>query len=81
MASTCKIYKHGILLGSGTCSDGSASVTSFTAETGAVLARRNVEVTVTQSGTHAGRGWRTRVLVDDGAGTLTLKDVCPFVGA
>jgi hypothetical protein len=41
----------------------------------------HVTVHVTQAGTHVGRTWYTRVLSDNGAGTLTLVDACPFVGA
>ena len=77
MASTCDIYKRGVKLGSGTCSDGSTSITSYTAI--APCVRKAVLVTVTQPGTHAGRTWRTRV-VSEGA-TTVLRDPCPFVGA
>jgi hypothetical protein len=86
MASTCSIYKHGIKMGDGSCAAGSASITSFTkvAETGSrnrECVRRNVQITVTEAGTHTGRSWNARVLTDNGAGTLTLSEPCPYVGA
>ena len=86
MASTCDFYKHGIKLGSGTCSDGSASVTSYTAYSGGLgadvartCARKNVKVVVTQAGTHAGRSWDARVLSE--GSTCVLSAACPYVGA
>lgn len=87
MASTCDIYKGSIKLGSGTCADGSASITSYTANDSGgqagdiprVCNRRAVVVTITQAGTHAGRSWRTRV-ISEGA-TTVLVDKCPFIGA
>lgn len=84
MASTCKVYKHGVLLGAGSIADDSASLTSWVPDAGSVLppiARRNVQVTCTQSGTHLGRTFNTRILADNGSGTLTMNDKCPFVGA
>lgn len=81
MASTCSIYKHGQLLGTGSCSGASTSITSFSATTGAPsVTRKNVQITVTQAGTHVGRTWQARVLTNS-AGTLTLSAACPFVGA
>jgi hypothetical protein len=41
----------------------------------------HVAVQITQAGTHVGRTWRTKITADNGAGTLTLRDKCPFVGA
>lgn len=41
----------------------------------------HVTVHVTQAGAHVGRTWYTKVLADNGSGTLTLRDACPFVGA
>lgn len=83
MASTCSIYKHGILLGTGSCSDGSASITSFTASSGApsLVKGKNIEVVVTQAGTHSGRSWESCVAANNGAGTITLDSACPYVGA
>lgn len=82
MASTCSIYKHGILLGTGSCAASSASITSFSATSGApaLVTGKNIQVTVTKAGTNFGRTWRTRVLTN-AAGTVTLADACPFVGA
>lgn len=81
MATNCSIYKHGILLGSGSVADGSATVSSWSAAANTpAIARRNVQVAITGVGVHQGRTFNTRVLSDNGA-TLTLKDVCPFVGA
>ncbi len=84
MASTCNIYKGGILLGAGSCAAASTSITSWVVQAGfggPAILRRNVDVTVTQAGTHAGRSWRCRVTADNGAGTLTLSEPCPYVGA
>lgn len=83
MASPCSIYKHRILLGTGNCSDGSTSITSFSASTGApsVVKGKNVQIVVTEDGTHKGRSWAARVTDNNGAGTLTLSSACPFVGA
>ena len=79
MASTCDVYKNGILLGAGTCAAGSATISSYTANASRVCARRNVQIVVTQAGTHVGRSWNTRVLTE--SSSLTLVDACPFVGA
>jgi hypothetical protein len=84
MASTCKIYKGSALLGSGSIMDGSFSVTGWVVDSafsGKPILRRNVSITNTQAGTHQGRTWRTRVTADNGAGTLTIADKCPHVGA
>lgn len=81
MASTCEVWKAGIKLGAGTCAANSTSITSYTATLSRVCHRRNVEIMVTQAGTHVGRTWRTRVTNDNGSGTLTLADPCPYVGA
>lgn len=84
MASTCQIYKGPILLGSGTIMANGFTVTSWVVDAafkGKPILRRNVSVTNTQAGTHQGRTWRTRVVADNGSGTLTLADACPHVGA
>jgi len=87
MASTCNVYKNGILLGSGTCAAGSATISAyddFNAGLGGdvdrIANRKNVQITVTQAGTHVGRTWATLCLSET-ATTLVLKDACPFVGA
>lgn len=79
MASTCSVYKHGILLGTGSVSAGSASLTSYSGT--APRNGRNVNVVVTQAGTHAGRSFAARILSGSGSSTLTLSEKCPFVGA
>lgn len=79
MASTCSVYKHGILLGTGSVAANSASLTSYSGT--APGTGRNVTISITQAGTHAGRSFATRVLAGSGTATLTLKDACPFVGA
>ena len=81
MASTCDIYKHGIKLGSGSCAGTSASITSWSAVGSPHTVGRNVQIVVTQAGVYAGQSWRTRILTDNGSGTLTLKDACPFTDA
>lgn len=81
MASTIKVFKGGIELGSGSASAASASITSYTATNSRRTGTgRNVQVLITQAGTNVGRSWNTRV-VNDGGSTLTLADNCPFVGA
>lgn len=85
MASTIEIYKGPVKLGSGSASDGSATISSFTSAVAApysVIGRnRFVCVLVTQAGTHVGRSWWTRVIADNGSNQLTLRDPCPYVGA
>jgi len=78
--ATCSIYKGPTLLGAGVITAGSTSVTSWVVTSGYSLpavARRNVAVTITSS-THIGSTFRTRVLADNGSGTLTLSDGSPF---
>ena len=82
--ATCKLYKGVTLLGTGAITAGSVSVTSWTlvdngagAQAMPAIARRNIDVAITSS-THAGSVFRTRVLADNGSGTLTLKDGSPF---
>lgn len=86
MASTVAIYKHGILMGTGSCTGGSASITSFskTAETASrnrECVRRNCQITVTEAGVYAGLSWNARVTADNGSGTLTLSEPCPYTNA
>lgn len=87
MASTCKVMKGSRQIGTGSVADGSKSLTSFTL-TDAVydttvhgVFGRNVVICITQAGDHLARTWRTRIVSDNGSGTLTLLDACPFVGA
>ena len=76
--ATCKLYKGPLLLGSGSITNGSASVTGWSAQANnPAIARRNVAVAITSS-THIGQSFRTKVLADNGSGTLTLRDKSPF---
>lgn len=79
MASTCSLYKHGILLGTGSCEADSASITSYSGT--APGPGRNIRVVVTEAGTHAGRSWRARIKAGSGTATLTIDAACPYVGA
>lgn len=76
--ATCSLYKGPQLLGTGSITSGSTSVTGFTPASGArPILGRAVGVTITSS-THAGSTFQTRVLADNGSGTLTLRDASPF---
>ena len=79
MASTCRLYKNKISLGTGSCTDASASITSYSGT--APGPGRNITVVVTEAGTHAGRSWRARIKAGSGTATLTLDAACPYVGA
>ena len=81
MATNCSVYKHGILVGTGSLTDGSATLSSWSATANTPpVARRSVQILVTGAGNSIGKTFNTRVLTDNGA-TLTLQDKCPFVGA
>lgn len=76
--ATCSIYKGSTLLGTGSIAAAGTTVTGWTATTAApAVNRKNVGIAITSS-TNAGATLRTRVTADDGAGTLTIKDACPF---
>lgn len=82
--ATCDVYKNGTLLGAGSITSGSTSLTSFTVrndgdtnDADALYFQRNVQVTMTSS-THLGSTFYTRIIADNGSGTLTLKDASPF---
>lgn len=86
MASTCTINKGSRQIGTGSISAGSSSVTSFSLTDSVYNTNingfgRKVTVTITEAGTHLGRSFQTRIVSDNGAGTLTLRHACPFVGA
>lgn len=88
MASTCDVYKNGIKIGSGTCSGGSATISSYddfnaglAGDIDRIASRRNVQIVITQAGTHVGRTWNTYVSLETADTSLTLRDACPFVGA
>lgn len=76
MALTVDLYKGLVKLGSGTCTNGSTSLTSYSGT--APKSGRNVQIhaRVPVSSSN-GSTWFTRVVADGGA-TLTLKDACPF---
>ena len=77
MAHNVSVYKGCNRLGTGTMTNGSATVSSYTAGVaGNSPAGKNVSVTIT-SGSAAGSTMWTRILVD-GTTTLTLKDPDPF---
>lgn len=82
MTTSVAVYKHGIKLGTGSVADGSANITGWTAVAGLPpIARRNVQVSVTQAGVHVSKTFNTRIIADNGAGQLTMADKCPHVGA
>jgi hypothetical protein len=74
---TCGVYKHGQQLGTGTLTDGSASITSYSGT--APGSGRNVQISVTQAGTHVGKSFKTRIVGGSGTATLTMSDTCPFL--
>ncbi len=79
MASTCTLYKNKISLGTGSCAADSVSITSYSGK--APGPGRNINVVITQAGTHVGRSWRARIKAGSGSSTLTLDAKCPYVGA
>jgi len=85
MASTCAIYKGSRQIGTGSVSDGSATVSSFIQTDNIYTTKalgvwgRWVTVVITQSGTHLGRSFNSKIHSDDGAGTVTLRHACPFI--
>jgi hypothetical protein len=83
MASTCKLTKGSQVLGTGSVADGTTSVSSWTATTAQIpnIRGRFVCVEITEVGSHLARTFWTRVVADNGSGTLTLRDATPFVGA
>lgn len=75
-----EIFKGVNKLGAGTATSSSASITSFTATiTGTRLKDRNVMVHVVSDATHKGRTYNTRILADNGSGTLTLSAPHPYL--
>lgn len=78
-ALSVDIYKGVQKIGQGSINSSATSVTSYTANGGARALSRNVQISVTTAGTHVGRSWATRVDADNGSGTLTLRDACPFL--
>lgn len=77
MAVTVDVYKGPNKLGSGTCTNGSASMTSYTGT--APINGRNVQVAMTAAvSSGVGSGFQTTIISGSGTATLTLKDPCPF---
>ena len=86
MASTCTINKGSRQIGTGSASAASTSITSFTQTDNVYTTKcgafgRNVRVVITQAGPLLGYSWSDRIVSDNGAGTVTLLNGCPFVGA
>lgn len=76
--ATCSLYKGCQLLGTGVITAGSGSVTSWVAGANTpAIALRNIAVAITSS-THVGSSFQSKVLADNGSGTLTLRDASPF---
>ncbi len=75
MTVACDVYKGCNKLGSGTATDGSATITSFTAASGNVVhAGRNVQVTFTAGSHQLGTTVCHRVITDNGT-SLVLDSV------
>jgi hypothetical protein len=74
MTVSVGVYKGVNKLGTGTATNGSATITSFTTASGNVVGPgRNVQVTITSGSNNVGNTINTRVLVD-GVTSLTLND-------
>lgn len=77
MAVTVDVYKGLVKLGSGTCTNNSASLTSYSGT--APINGRNVQIAATAAVSSAvGSSFRTRIVSGSGTSTLTLADACPF---
>ena len=68
--ATCDVYWKNILIGSGTHTKDSATISSYTSLDIVSEARKNVRIAITSS-THAGESYRARVITD-GDTSLTL---------
>lgn len=76
MAVNVSVYKHGILIGTGSATGGSAALSSYSGTE--LPIGKNVQITVT-SGDKAGLTWAGRVLTNDGGGNVTVNNACPVV--
>lgn len=77
MAYNVDVYKNGIKLGSGSATNGSATISSYTAAVaGNSPAGKNVQVAAT-GGNNIGASVSTRILTD-GTTSLTLQDKSTF---
>lgn len=75
MAVTVDIYKGSTKLGTGTCTNGSFTVSSYSGT--APKSGRNVQIhSRGPVSSDPGLSWFTRI-VTDGGSTLTIKDACP----
>lgn len=77
MAVTVDVYKGPNKLGTGTCTNGSASMTSYSGT--APINGRNVQCAVTAAvSSPLGSSFDTTIIAGSGGATLTLKDACPY---
>lgn len=77
MAVTVDVYKGPNKLGSGTCTNASTSMTSYSGT--APINGRNVQVAVTAAvSSGVGAMFQTAIISGSGTATLTLKDACPY---
>jgi len=84
MAITAAVYRSGILMGSGTATAGSVTISSFTVRNDGlggdadhtIHGGRNVQVMCT-GGVSSNGVFNTRVVTDGGT-SLTLADACPY---
>ena len=74
--ATCNVWKGPHLLGAGTATNGSATISSYTSNSIKDEARVNVQIQIT-SGDSIGSTFRARVITDGGT-SLTLSEVSPF---
>ena len=68
--ATCDVYWKNILVGSGTHTKDSATISSYTSLDVVSEARKNVTIAITSS-TNAGSSYRARIITDGGT-SLTL---------
>jgi hypothetical protein len=74
--ATCNVWKGPIKLGSGTATNASATISSYTSTDARSEGRMNVTVEIT-SGDSTGSTFRARVITDGGT-SLTLSEASPF---
>ena len=74
--ATCNVWKGPNLLGAGTATNGSATISSYTSNDIKAEGRVNVQIQIT-SGASIGSSFNTRVITDNGT-SLVLADASPF---
>lgn len=75
MTVNVDVYRYTKKVGTGTCVQGSATVSSYS---GVAISGNNKAHAVTlTSGTNVGSTYWTRVVTNNGS-SLTLKDPCPY---